>query len=284
MKIMRSDKGFTVVEVAIAVVVVALVSLVGWRVYDANFRQDNQVNRSAGQLEEITLPDDLSGIASIDQIAQSLVAENPDTHLTNVELKKRELGLLYEITLSNGTVYLIDAATGQRINTSTEDESDHLEDDDHALPPAFDGGIGFVRARNLALAKKPEGKIIKIQLEVEEGVVVYSVRFSDKARVDVNAKDGSIVRVKPAKNTEANDHGHERAEESRSGASGGSDGSSDSSPSGSEGIDDSESDHDHDHSHDDSTDDSPDSGDSDNSGSSDDFDDDRSGSNSDSSN
>jgi uncharacterized membrane protein YkoI len=50
----------------------------------------------------------------------------------------------------------------------------------------------------------PNKSIAKIELENEENVVVYSVRFADGSRVDINATDSSVVRQRDNASTTSN--------------------------------------------------------------------------------
>ena len=108
-------------------------------------------------------------------------------------------------------------------------------------------------ARAKAQAERPGKTITKIELESEEGVIVYSVRFSDGGRVDVSAVDGTIKRVKdastsnsgssnngdnkPSDDNKSNDDGanHDANDDKSGSTSGGTSGSSGSGGSGSGG-------------------------------------------------
>lgn len=61
-----------------------------------------------------------------------------------------------------------------------------------------DGSISLDQAQIAALNANPSKIIQKIEIESEDGVVVYSFRFTDQSRVDVRASDGEIVRTEEA--------------------------------------------------------------------------------------
>ncbi|HEX7259601.1 MAG TPA: PepSY domain-containing protein [Candidatus Saccharimonadia bacterium] len=61
--------------------------------------------------------------------------------------------------------------------------------------------ITLTSAKSIAMAQHPGSTIRKVELETEDGVLVYSVRFVDGARVDVRASTGAIERNEPATET-----------------------------------------------------------------------------------
>lgn len=60
------------------------------------------------------------------------------------------------------------------------------------------GAISFDEAKIIAMGQFPTKTIIKVETELEHGSVVYSFRFSDGSRVDVNVLDGAITRATDA--------------------------------------------------------------------------------------
>jgi hypothetical protein len=97
---------------------------------------------------------------------------------------------------------VFNAKTGERIKTSVGPVISDDNDGD-SLPADFSVQVTFEQARAIAQAKFPAGTINKIELDVENGIVVISVRFADKARVDVDATTGTIVRSKDPKGVDA---------------------------------------------------------------------------------
>lgn len=197
------QKGFSAVEITLGVAVLAIVGLLGYKFYDATNKPAAVSNVS--QLKNTSLPATLPELADLAQIKESALTNKPGITVIHIELESTKDGeLVYKAQLSDGTVVVYNARTGVKMNsTATSEKSDE------ALPASFSGGIGFAQAIVVARTVKPTGDIQKIELELEDGVVVYSVRFSDKARVDVNAETGEVVRSKSAKledKTEDTDH------------------------------------------------------------------------------
>lgn len=78
--------------------------------------------------------------------------------------------------------------------------------DDGQVPTAPAGSISLDQAKAIALNAFPDKTIQKVELEMEHGVLVYSVRFTDDSRVDVRASDGVIVRSESEEAEDNDDH------------------------------------------------------------------------------
>jgi uncharacterized membrane protein YkoI len=116
--------------------------------------------------------------------------------ITEIEIENEHGVVLYKVKFSDGSFRLYDAKTGLAF-VDTQDEFET----DESVPAGFVAGITLQQAREIAAVQRPDKTITKIELESEEGKVVYSVRFADGGRVDVNATDGSVVRVRGADNS-----------------------------------------------------------------------------------
>lgn len=263
--------GFSLIEIAIVVVVVAVLGLLGWKFYDAKFNQA-QVNNAVDKANAADMvPEALADLADLHTIQQSALADKPGVTVVHVELEQSGSGLVYKAQLSDGTVTVYNARTGAHIRSGVASEKTS-----EVLPTDLSTGITFARALEIARAEKPGSKVYKIELEREAGVLVYSVRFSDKARVDVNAQNGVIVRTKAARvETKEQPAAESKSSSTASGGSSRSDSSSTSGSNSGSSHDSSDDDHD-DLSDNDDDDDEDDHSDDDTSGK--DHDDDNSGS------
>lgn len=76
---------------------------------------------------------------------------------------------------------------------SSDDNSDNSQA--AASNPSSSSSINLDQAKAIALGVFPGKTIKEVETEVEHGILVYSVRFTDSSRVDVNSNDGSIVRT-----------------------------------------------------------------------------------------
>ena len=100
---------------------------------------------------------------------------------------------------------------------------------DESIPAGFVAGITVQQARDIAAGQRPGKTITKVQLETEEGKVVYSVRFSDNGRVDISATDGSVISVRQGESQSSSGGGSSNDDSTDD-----SSGSSDSQESGQE--------------------------------------------------
>lgn len=197
MKYTNKEQGFSHLLLFLAVPALLTISFAGWRVYNSTQKQ-NQLNSSRSDTAAEISTEALGEIMSIESM-KKLATESTEETVTNLELENEDGALVYKITLSNGKQIAFDAKTGAKINLIDSD----IGHDDGAIPAGFVPTVSMAKAAEIALKQFPGGKIIKIALESEEGIVVLSVRFSDKSRVDVNAMNGAVVRTKaPSKHND----------------------------------------------------------------------------------
>lgn len=170
-----------------ASVALLLVALVGAGTYNYGTNKSEKAS-----LRNVQLPSDLAGVKSMDEIRTIAgVGLIGDVKVIGVELKQEEGQLVYKVQFSDGTFKMFDAKTGDLIaNAALEVQKE--------VPAGFVASVTIDTARTTAQATFPSKTIVKIELESENAIVVYSVRFSDGSRVDVSATDGSVVRSRDA--------------------------------------------------------------------------------------
>jgi uncharacterized membrane protein YkoI len=178
---------------------------------------------------EIEIPKDLTAVLSVDDIRAVALTEVPDGTIVGVELEQDDGVLIYKVKFSDGSFKLYNANTGEIVN------KDQLEVDE-SVPAGFVAAISMQEARTIAQNQQPTKTITKIELEVENGVVVYSVRFSDDSLVEVNATDGSIVKIKTSNDVNGNSSDDDSTNESQESES--DDNSSNNSPNSDQSNDD----------------------------------------------
>lgn len=187
--IQKNQNGFTVIEILVVVAVLGIVSLIGWRIVS------KQNNKSASQLNnQFVLPESLDGVKSLDEIISLATSEIAARQVVTVELEQETEGLVYSIKLSDGNVLVFDAKTGKRIQLDSPDSAD--TDGDTPLPVGFKPAVTLETALNTAKSQRTGKAVEKVELEVEDGIVVYSVRFSDDGRVEIDATTGSVLRIR----------------------------------------------------------------------------------------
>jgi len=187
-----------------------VMAAVGFYAYDN--RQENLARKTIIE-DTIELPAQLDGVIGVDQMQTLAAVDAPaGTTVTGVEIENEHGSVLYKVKFSDGSYRLYDAVTGLPY-VGREDEAVEM---DESIPAGFVAGISLQQARDIAAAQRPGKTITKIEFDVEEGKVVYSVRFSDDGRVDVNASDGSVVRVKnpESKNAEESDDENKDSDDS----------------------------------------------------------------------
>lgn len=141
---------------------------------------------------EIEVPENLDGLLPLNDIKAIASKDAGDTTIVGVELEKEDSGLVYKVKFSDGSFRLYDAKTGEAVASNDDEESGEVP------ASGFNSGIGLAKAREIAAGQRPGATITKIELENEHGTVVYSIRFSDGGRVDVNAESGAVLLVRGA--------------------------------------------------------------------------------------
>lgn len=160
-------------------------------IYAANSRSQSMERQSIIE-DVVELPQNLDGLKTLDEMRTLAQKDAPEgATIIKVEVENEHGTVLYKVKFSDGSYRLYDAITG----LSYVDSSSGLESDE-SVPAGFVAGITIQQARDIAASQRPGKVITKIELEVEEGKVVYSVRFSDNGRVDIDATNGDVVRVK----------------------------------------------------------------------------------------
>ncbi|MBP6962364.1 PepSY domain-containing protein [Candidatus Saccharibacteria bacterium] len=160
-------------------------------IYAANSRSQSMERQSIIE-DVVELPQNLDGLKTLDEMRTLAQKDAPEgASIIKVEVENEHGAVLYKVKFSDGSYRLYDAITG----LSYVDSSSGLESDE-SVPAGFVAGITIQQARDIAASQRPGKVITKIELEVEEGKVVYSVRFSDNGRVDIDATNGDVVRVK----------------------------------------------------------------------------------------
>lgn len=192
---LKNQNGFSHIVIILVIAVIGVVGFAGWRVTNKN--RSSQTNQSQSTLSQDFLPSDIAAIKPIDGILAGAQTEIGTRPVIQIELNQEDSGLVFEITLKDGTTLVYDAKTGEKLTTSIKDvETEKDDDGDNPLPAGFRPTVSPQDALTKAIAQHSGSNVRKIELEVEDGIVVFSVRFVDKFRVDIDAKTGSVLRIK----------------------------------------------------------------------------------------
>lgn len=185
-----NTKGFSHVELVIVVVVLGLIGGASYYVYNKNNTLNSETTQSETAATKV-LPASLDEVLSLEKVEE--IAKKDDTTLSikGIELKTEDGLLVYVIHLSNGKELTINATTGDQIALSDDDG-----EDDDTLPANLAAKISLTSALAVAKKEHPGVAIEKIEIETEDGILVYRVKFIDEALVEVDANNGSIMEVK----------------------------------------------------------------------------------------
>ncbi len=240
MQKINKENGFTVPHILLFLLVLGFVGGAGYYVYNQNSSKSS-TNSQETQTEtkkESTLPTDLTGLKTADEIRTIAGADLGTATIVSVELEQEDGGLVYKVKLSDGKILFFDAKTGTATtkekvkDDGVENEAD--DDDSASIPGGFVAGISVDQAKTTAQGTLPGKTVKKVELEPENGVMVYSVRFTDGSRVDVNATTGAVVRTEnksaPASGStsttpSSDDSSNDSNDDSSGGGSGGNSGS-----------------------------------------------------------
>ena len=182
-------------EVLLVVVLISLVGFTVWRVNtaknSANTSNANSLEASQSSIAEQKLPENLDGLKTVEEIKTLAAQNNNGLEVLSVRLEQDNGKLVYKVKLSDGTVLVFSAGDGQLIK---DDEKDSVADTEEALPAGFVAGVSVEQATQNA-QEQHGGSVVKVELEMEHGTVVYKVRFADGVTVNVNATTGTVVKV-----------------------------------------------------------------------------------------
>jgi uncharacterized membrane protein YkoI len=179
-------------------------------------------------------PEDLSSLALITaaQGEEAALAAYPDATIEEVELDNENGCLVYSVELSNGLELKIDAGNGEILYLESgdedndedyEDEGDHEDEgdddedegegdvDEDEADPSYECSITVPdpepedlsslalitvdQAQDAAQAVYPGTTVIEVELDNENGCLVYSVELSNGLEVKVDAGNGEILHV-----------------------------------------------------------------------------------------
>jgi hypothetical protein len=185
-----NTKGFTAVEGVIIVLVLAALGGVGYYVVGKQDTKSSVTSESTTPLET-TIPEDLSGVLPLDKIEELAKKDDATVTIKGIELKTEDGVLVYVVHLSNGKQITFNATSGEQVAVSDDDSKD-----DDSLPGTITAKVSLSSAVDIAKKEHPGVAIEKIEVETEDGLLVYRVKFVDEALVEVDANNGSIMEVK----------------------------------------------------------------------------------------
>ncbi|OGD61653.1 hypothetical protein A3A71_00255 [Candidatus Berkelbacteria bacterium RIFCSPLOWO2_01_FULL_50_28] len=208
----KTKRGFA----PVMILLLALGTLVvGGGSYVAAKKVEERKSEKAAEQAD-SLPTALSGVKSAEEIralAEKLLKDGQT--IVSIELEDEDAGLVYKVKLGNPEgVLFFNAETGEQIIDPSEDkaDSDEVESSDE-IPADFVAAISVAQARSIAEGQRPGKTVRKIELDMEESKVVYSVKFTDDGRVDVDATTGAVLRVREPGSSGNDDNGDDQGDD-----------------------------------------------------------------------
>lgn len=147
---------------------------------------NNNTNKDTGE------PVKQMDFISEEKVKEIVLAEIANGEILEYSLDADDVKPNYDVTISDGKTtyeYEIDAVTGDILTKETKTETDDMTIDKKDL-------IGEEKAKEIALSKVPNGKVIEISLDSNDNIVNYDITISDdeyEYEYEINAKDGSII-------------------------------------------------------------------------------------------
>jgi uncharacterized membrane protein YkoI len=162
-----------------------------------------------------SLPDNLLPLEKVRSLA---TAEAPNVAITKIRLEQRDAKPAYIVSFANSTQLVFDAQTGKKLDSGVG-----LVGDTAASLPPFAASLGFDDARDIALAKIPNGVVREIELKTVDSAIVYSVHFTDGSSVTIAATDGSVLPAADTNTDASSAAGTPAASEDQNPSAGGTD-------------------------------------------------------------
>lgn len=202
------QRGFSLPHILALLAIVAGVGGVGYWVYTND--KDNKSLSSQNADATVALIDEIPGNLLTVQKVESLAGEDkPGVRIASIKLEKNGEVLVYIVRLSDGAKLIYNAQSGTKIAGAKVD----VDDDGEDLPANFSVAVDIAKAYETALAQNPGGKLKSVELDNENGKLVYKFQFSTGSEIKISASDSSVVKSEIKS---------EKAKSSRSGSNSGS--------------------------------------------------------------
>jgi uncharacterized membrane protein YkoI len=181
----KKESGIAFLPVLV-VLLVAVIAVAFWTV-SSNKKTVNNENTAA--TAQSALPESFAEVIEPKEVKTYLERLQLSTQIVSIELVTQGEKLVYKVTLSDGKKVTLDAKSGVQVGdilqVTQQATDDTVIDASNVIPIDV--------ARKAAQAARPDKTIRKIELETEDGILVYSVRFTDGSRVDIHATTGEVV-------------------------------------------------------------------------------------------
>ena len=151
--------------------------------------------------------DQISGIdakISRQEAEDIAIGEYPDAEVREIELDKEAGVPVYEIDLSNGVDLDIHGDTGEILMAETDDDSD--DDAEERIVTENPPALSREEAVAIAEGEHPGATAHEVELDVEAGIVVYSVELSNGVELEIDANSGEVLQAEQDDDVHELDH------------------------------------------------------------------------------
>jgi uncharacterized membrane protein YkoI len=144
-------------------------------------------------------------VLSANEAKTAAEAAQPGTKAIKVELESEDGFLVYDVELDNGMELTIDAGDGTVLLTEQgelplkgslpvdEALTEGLSDADEAAILQEQAVLSADEAKAAAEAAQPGTKAVKVELESEDGFLVYDVELDNGMELTIDAGDGTVL-------------------------------------------------------------------------------------------
>jgi uncharacterized membrane protein YkoI len=137
---------------------------------------------------------------SLERAQQIALADHDGAVVREAGLEFEGEALVYEITLSGGIEVVIDASSGAVLMVEQDDDERPRRARDGegrstpaAGAPLLQPTISLEQAQRTALAANADAAVEEVELEFEDGRLVYEVELSNDVDVEIDAVTGEIL-------------------------------------------------------------------------------------------
>ena len=129
--------------------------------------------------------------------AEAIAVKSVDGNVTKIELDRERSGDIYEVEVKSGSVEYdldIDAKTGKVLRTDKDKDNDDDSDDKVIVT---DGKFITEKAAVKIAMKQAKGTVTDIELDNEDGRVIYEIEINDgtyEYDFDIDAISGKVLK------------------------------------------------------------------------------------------
>ena len=190
----------TIEKVILGIIIITIFGIGGFAI--AGFG-DNPQKTNTGSIKQISLEE-----------AKTIALGAADGEITEAFLENEDGKLVYEIEITDGnleTDVLIDPSNGNILSVETDEEEEVTAEEIANIGDKISEEQAISIARN-AVDISSVGEMTDVELENEDGVIVYAVEFTKngiETDVKINAATGEVLKIESDLDEEEDDEGED---------------------------------------------------------------------------